>query len=301
MEKRIILKLRSLIETNGYQSNIDMCEDIIIGSIGRFVKEDEFYSLPTNEILELLGKSNIKNKKLLPTIASKMNASKGKDAIQLLNVLNPDGLAFESCISVISEIKSSPFLKKIGYLHAEDKGLVDIDYKGMIDDLRKKLNEKESEYEILKNAIFPPVSEEPPQFISSLTEAAEKEDLESIQYNIEHFHVDVNTKNLYGKTPINIAACNGNLEIVKYLFGICHANIEIKDNNGNTPINNASGKGNLSIVKYLHKVCKADIKTKNNNGLTPQENAKSNSKNNIVEYFNKTEVPLPDLPHIDHP
>ena len=70
----------------------------------------------------------------------------------------------------------------------------------------------------------------------------------------------VETKDIYGYTPINSSSSNGLLEIVKYLYETCHADVETKDNFRSTPINYALLNDHLDIVKYVMQMLKLLLK-----------------------------------------
>ena len=57
--------------------------------IDKAARGDQFYDLPTQDILAIIKKSVIDSPELLGIIASKMSEKKGDDAILLLNVIKP--------------------------------------------------------------------------------------------------------------------------------------------------------------------------------------------------------------------
>ena len=93
--------------------------------------------------------------------------------------------------------------------------------------------------------------------------------IEILKYFIEAFHTNVETKDYFKRTLINIASENGNLNIVKYLYETFHANIEAEDIYGNTPILNAIKMNRIDVVKYLYETCHAEIDIKNKDERTP--------------------------------
>ena len=56
-----------------------------------------------------------------------------------------------------------------------------------------------------------------------------KKKLTSVQYLIEKYNVNVETKDNDGRTPINKASYCNNLDIIKYLYETCHAKITEKN------------------------------------------------------------------------
>ena len=57
--KTVLGKLNILINENGEKSKIDILEETIVDEIGDSLREKSFYSLPINEILEIVKKSDI--------------------------------------------------------------------------------------------------------------------------------------------------------------------------------------------------------------------------------------------------
>ena len=74
--------------------------------------------------------------------------------------------------------------------------------------------------------------------------------LSIVQYLIEKQHVDIDTKGLYGWTPLHYACRKGSIPIVQYLISK-GANIESKDYQGHTPLYIASFYHNKEIVDLL--------------------------------------------------
>ena len=62
--------------------------------------------------------------------------------------------------------------------------------------------------------------------------------------------VPVDTKNVYGKTPLAEAAYSGHLDVVKYLSEK-GANLETQEDQGATHLVQAVKRGQLGVVKYL--------------------------------------------------
>ena len=81
--------------------------------------------------------------------------------------------------------------------------------------------------------------------------------------------LDKDAKDLYGNTPLNLAAFRGTLDLVKFLLEK-GADKEAKDNNGNTPLHKAAKRRKVNVVKLLLEKG-ADKEAKDNNGNTPLE------------------------------
>ena len=77
--------------------------------------------------------------------------------------------------------------------------------------------------------------------------------IDILKYLVEEYHYNVETKDVFGYTPLHLASSIGNFEIVKYLVEECHCAVNTKSNNGLTPLKLAGDKRHMSIYKYLRK------------------------------------------------
>ena len=279
----MISKLSTLIENGGSKEKIEQYEDAIAKKIEKYAKRGSFYKLPTKEILKIIGKSEINDIELLCELISMMRTSKRDESTLLLNVINIEEASLEECIQIFSEFVYCPLCKRISEIMEYDKDMVERDFEGEIEILKKENMELQKETN--KYAFFSPVTEEPPDFESNICKAAKEGKLTSIQYLVEQLHADVETKNSFESTPINIASGKGHLEVVKYLYVQCHADIEAKDNYGWTPLINASASGHFEVVKYLYEMCHANVEAKGSSGWTPICNAAYCGHLVIVRYL----------------
>ena len=275
--KKVVSKLTKLLNEGENREKIDALEDVLVESIDETIAEENFYSLPTNEILTILQKSDIESIELLSSIVTKMSEKKGKESPLLLNVIDPKNATFDECINIISNFTNCPLCKRIGQLHDDDKRLPVRDYEHEIEELKREKDElKKPKKASSKKTHFVRVTEKPVDFESNFHNAARDGKLTSVQYLVEQCHSNVEAKDSSGWTPIIWASYNGHLEVVKYLYEECHANVEAKNNDENnhafgsksawggrsggfTPIILASEKGHLNVVKYLHEECHATI------------------------------------------
>ena len=65
MKNNLISKLSILINEGANKEIVEPLEEILIESISEAIKEDSFYNLPTNEILSIIRKTQIKDINLL--------------------------------------------------------------------------------------------------------------------------------------------------------------------------------------------------------------------------------------------
>ena len=265
MNQSVISEFIRLTNEGGSKEEISLLEKIIINSISECIKEDNFYSLSTEDIFSLIEKSELKDAESLKTFGEKMSEMKGENAPLLLNIINADDATLEECVTIISGLKECSICRRIGEL-----------YFSSLPDIRATFEKEEIKHE------------KPDDFEDDIFEASRQGMLSSIKYLIEECHEDVETKDDNGYTPLMFASLNGNLNLVKYLIEECHANVETKDNNGNHPLIAASFDGNLRVVKYLFEECHADPEAKNNREYTPLILASQEGHLEIVKYLVET-------------
>ena len=229
MSQRLISKLKTLLEEGGSKERVTSYENIIIDQIEEYVKKDDFYSLPTNEILKIIGKIDNEDIEVLFELISKMGENKGEEPILLLNVIKREEATLEECIKILSKFKQSPLLQLTSELFSENESFPEPDYIHEIETLKKeieKLQNKTEEEKEEKKTYFPPVTEKPSDFESNICKAASEGKLTSVQYLVEQCHANVETKDENERTPIRCASLNGHLEVIKYLYETCHAKID---------------------------------------------------------------------------
>lgn len=110
-----------------------------------------------------------------------------------------------------------------------------------------------------------------------LFDAVRNNDIEKVKFIIEN-NVNVNERNLLGKTPLYEAASIGYLELVKLLVEK-GADVNAKSNSGKTPLHEAASNGKLEALKFLVEK-NADVNAKTNDGITPLHEAATNG--NII-------------------
>jgi len=103
-----------------------------------------------------------------------------------------------------------------------------------------------------------------------LYQAVIKPSLEIVEYLVEHgARIDVVTRS--NETILNYAIINGpsgNLPLIRYLVENLHMDINTQDKYGKTPLHNAIERGDINYVKYLvdHG---AGLDIPDRNGITP--------------------------------
>ena len=107
MNANLISLLKTLIEEGGNKDKIEAYEDAIVEEIEKYVKEESFYELPTDEILKILRKSNIEDVDLLCEVISRIIASKGEESALLISSFIGREETFEECIKLLSMFKQN--------------------------------------------------------------------------------------------------------------------------------------------------------------------------------------------------
>ncbi|SKA93375.1 Ankyrin repeat-containing protein [Prosthecobacter debontii] len=80
--------------------------------------------------------------------------------------------------------------------------------------------------------------------------------------------INVNSVGIFGNTPLNIAATQGNVESVQMLIA-AGANINFQGEGGSTPLHDAIEQNNQAVIDVLIKYG-ANKNIKNNDGLTAE-------------------------------
>ncbi|WP_179947520.1 ankyrin repeat domain-containing protein, partial [Wolbachia endosymbiont of Cylisticus convexus] len=98
---------------------------------------------------------------------------------------------------------------------------------------------------------------------------------------------DVNAKNIYGETPLHLAARSGYLNVVEKLIEK-GANVNAKNSNGKTPLHYAAEKGYLNVVeKLIEKGAYFDAE--NNKQQKPLDISRVNSYSEISKFLSNIE------------
>ena len=278
-------KLIAALKENTSIERIERCKEVIAENINNCIEAENFFDIPTKEIIEIIKMSEIEEKELLLKVITKMNENKEDDAVLLLNIISLENPTLDDCINIISLFKNSPILTQISELFKEEFNKIDIDYEYEIKISQNQIKILENQIESLQNQIE--ILKNPDDLQSDIWKASQEGKLASVQYLVEQCKVDATEKDTFGITPLSYASFMGQLRIVKYLFEHCHADVETKSNNGVSPINAASKNGQLEVVKYLYETCKANVETQDEYGRTPINNASINGHLEVVRYLHE--------------
>ena len=266
--------------------------------ISRYAYDNEFYSLPSDMIMNIIRKSHIENLEVLCSTIFKINVYKEEDAYLLIKEIDREDASFDDCIKIISSFRSIPICRRLRKLYDEKRKLPELDYPKEIEELNTQIKSLNAEKEKIEEGFVEVVKYfnktcranveiKDEKGFTLLNKAALNGQLEVVKCLYETCHAKVETKDENERTSINNAALKGHIEVVKYLYETCHANVEAKDENGFTPINSASNNGHLEVVKYLCETCHANIKTKDFFGNTPMKNALINRYSDVYKYLEK--------------
>ena len=176
--KKVVSKLTKLLNDGENREKIDVFENVLVESIDETIAEENFYSLPTNEILTILQKSYIESIDLLSSIVTQMSEKNGEESPLLLNVIDPKNITFEECVSIISKFTKCPLCVRIGQFHYENRKLPYRDYEHDIEELKRENEELKKS----KKTHFARVTETPADFENDNHNAAAGTYMCSIQH-----------------------------------------------------------------------------------------------------------------------
>ena len=296
--KSILRKLNKAIADKN-SDNIKFAEELIIENIEHIYKEPLFYSLPFDEISNIIKRIEFGNNdevtepfELLHTLLKKTSEVHEKEAVLLLNDLKIDNLpqlTIDEIISILSKFTKNELLTKLGELYTEEKSLLRPDYEHIIEEqnheiaklkeelqaknkenneLKKQITEHKDEpkpkkktplTETLKESKFPPVTEKPSDFEPDVFIACMENKLSSIQYLFEVQKENPDKRDWLGRTVLHLACELNNLPMVQYLCEVAKFNTEAKDQHGKTPLSTSCDFMCYEIIKYLCEVQKVNI------------------------------------------
>ena len=268
--KKAVEKLLRMINEGESESKMEGIEEMLIESFDETVKEEKFYSLPTQKIFDFVKRSEIEDPKLLKELVSQISKSKEKEAVLILNIIDSNEATFDELIDIVSCLSQCPICKRIGELHESTMNLPERVYE-------HETIETKQENETLKQ-------ETKKVIYKSIYEAASEGNLDSIKYFIEQEHVDVNAKdkNCLNQTALHYAARKGQLNAVKILVEQFHADVNVIDTYGHSSLHDASYNNQLNVVKYLVEQCHASMTTSD---YTPLHTAAGLGSLDVVKYF----------------
>ena len=106
---------------------------------------------------------------------------------------------------------------------------------------------------------------------------------ELVQAVLAQYHVDVNSRDVFGDTLLHHAIARGHCGVAKLLLAQDGVNVNSKRNRGVTPLSRAAGTGHIEAVKLLLAQDEIDLDSKDRYGLTPLAWAATNGHPAIVE------------------
>ena len=144
------MELTNLLDESGNEEKVEAIEERIAESIEEAIEEELFFSLPTDEIVKILHKSDISNAETYHKIINRICHAKGREAALVLNVVETKEATLEECVKIISSLKCSPVCVRLGDLYEENEKQPEIDYEHEIFKLKQKIEEQQKEIDELK-------------------------------------------------------------------------------------------------------------------------------------------------------
>ena len=93
-------------------------------SIEEAIEEELFFSLPTNEIIKIIQKSDVSNVETYSSIISRMCEVKGGEAALILNAVKAEEADFKKCVKIVSSLKCSSVCVRLGDLYEEYESIL---------------------------------------------------------------------------------------------------------------------------------------------------------------------------------
>ena len=136
--RSIIKKLNKVIVEKESQDEINNITDLIVEKITEAANEPLFYSLPFEQISNIIKKVEFSNEDkvkepfiLLQTLIQRTSEVHEKEAVLLLNAIKVDKLphlTLDDTIDIVSKFTKCEILTKLGKLNTEEKSLLEPDY-----------------------------------------------------------------------------------------------------------------------------------------------------------------------------
>jgi hypothetical protein len=112
--------------------------------------------------------------------------------------------------------------------------------------------------------------------------------LDILRCLVKELGADINGARLRdGRTPLYVAAQNGNLALLQCLVKELGADVNQAADDGYTPLHIAAQQGHLNVVRCLVKKCGADINEAKHNGVTPLMIAANCKHEDVVTFLIK--------------
>ena len=140
-----ISKFIRCISKGGSESRIRGYEEAIIEDLEDYLKEENFYDLPTTEIVKIIRESQITDEDLLDEIFQKTKEAKGEESILLLNLIDPEEMGLHECVKIISMFGVCPIFKRLDDTYQESMSLPEVDY----EEKYKKVKEENERLKLL--------------------------------------------------------------------------------------------------------------------------------------------------------
>ena len=102
-----ITKIALLLDEGGNEAKVESIEKFIAESIDEAVEEELFFTLPTNEIIKIIQKSDVSNVETYSSIISRMCKAKGEETALVLNAVKAEEADFKECVKIVSSLKCS--------------------------------------------------------------------------------------------------------------------------------------------------------------------------------------------------
>ena len=272
----VINNLINSITNHSPKETIQIYENSIAENFEKFYKDNNFYELPLDTIIDIVKKvdfSSIEDN--LPVIQNLINKSIEKfhdKACLLLAAIDFSyiQLTLNEAINILGRFTVSSLCTTISKLNKELEAEVDFD-------IDFALSEKDKEIETLKRKATS----------TNIFQASESGSLSLVKYYIHEENVDKNIKDRIGRTPLHYACTNGQMPVVQYLLETEGCDPFVLDKDGCSILDAACFGNRLDVVKYLieGRDYRSLINHHKENCNTPMCNAVIHDCIEIVQYL----------------
>ena len=176
-------------------------------------------------------------------------------------------------LSIFELFTDCPILSHFCSIYDKEHNQIDKDYEYYLQQKEKEIEKLKQQINELRSAMqFPPLTEKPKDFESSMHEAVKQGKLDSVRWLVEKENYDLNQKVFSDDYAIHTAATFNQLPIVQYLIEQQNVDVNKKGWKGRSPLHYACENGLVPIINYLLSKG-ADIEARDDEQRTPLHDA----------------------------
>ncbi|XP_046558381.1 putative ankyrin repeat protein RF_0381 [Haliotis rubra] len=163
------------------------------------------------------------------------------------------------------------------------KQFVAASFRSQSEDITRQLNDLKRTNMMLCTRMNPQISSTDTNIHTNCRQGS----IEGVRYLLSEGLADVNTRGKNGRTPVMVAACDGNRSLCQLLVRK-GADLLHVDDDGNNVLHAACLGGDFEMVRYVLKIAIVDINSSGMNGRTPVMLAARKGFKNIFDLLVNT-------------